>query len=103
MKTIKFFALETGAGRRDFESISGNDNEPQFLFALRCFRCILHSLIPKTHLPVTKAKKCPACRGTGLSKKGVRCKRCSGTGEIIVSQSKAVLLVVSNEPTIMSS
>jgi len=42
-------------------------------------------------LPVTKAKKCPLCRGTGLSKKGVRCKRCNGTGEIIVSQSKNVV------------
>ena len=45
----------------------------------------------KNILPVTKAKKCPLCRGTGLSKKGVRCKRCNGTGEIIVSQSKNVV------------
>lgn len=36
-------------------------------------------------MSVIKAKKCPKCLGSGQSKKGVRCKTCKGTGEIVVS------------------
>jgi DnaJ-class molecular chaperone len=39
-------------------------------------------------MTVVKAKKCPKCLGSGLTKSGSRCRRCRGTGEIIVSKSK---------------
>lgn len=39
-------------------------------------------------MTVIKAKKCPKCLGSGRSKSGARCKKCQGTGEVVVSKSK---------------
>ena len=38
-------------------------------------------------MTVIKAKKCPKCVGSGRRKNGDRCKKCEGTGEIIVAKS----------------
>lgn len=39
-------------------------------------------------MTVIKAKKCPKCLGSGRNKSGARCKKCHGTGEVVVSKSK---------------
>lgn len=41
-------------------------------------------------MTVIKAKKCPKCLGSGRTKTGAHCKKCNGTGEVVVASSYGV-------------